>query len=113
MTFVTVKDKYEVVIPAKIRRQLGINPGDRLDARIERGHLTYVPKTGDDKVIPAKPAERRDYFKRLRDEAPSWLKETWKSSKHNGTDKLTMRQIDREIAVVRRKRASNKSKKSE
>ncbi|MEI6545985.1 MAG: AbrB/MazE/SpoVT family DNA-binding domain-containing protein [Burkholderiales bacterium] len=35
MTAVTVSDKGQVVIPAGIRKQLGITPGSRLDFRIE------------------------------------------------------------------------------
>ena len=36
--------------------------------------------------------------------APQWLKEIQASAKRNGVDKLTMRQIDAEIAKARRER---------
>jgi hypothetical protein len=50
-------------------------------------------------------AERERFLKKLRDKAPAWLKEIWASSKRRGTDRLTMREIDAEIAAVRRERA--------
>jgi hypothetical protein len=34
--------------------------------------------------------------------APDWLKKIWAESKRKGTNKLSMRQIDAEIAAVRR-----------
>jgi AbrB family looped-hinge helix DNA binding protein len=101
MAIVTVKNKYQVVIPQAIREKLGISRGDMLEAKVERGRLTYTPKTVIDR-IPAK-AERVRFFKQLRDEAPAWLKETWAASKRRGTDKLTMHEINAEISAVRRR----------
>ena len=43
--------------------------------------------------------------------APDWLKSAWATSQKNGTDKLTMREIDREIAEVRSAASRRKSKK--
>jgi bifunctional DNA-binding transcriptional regulator/antitoxin component of YhaV-PrlF toxin-antitoxin module len=34
-----------VVIPQAIREKLGISHGDVLEAKVERGRLTYTPKT--------------------------------------------------------------------
>ena len=45
MSLVTVKNKFQVVIPLDIREQLGIKQGDILEAKVERGKLTYIPKT--------------------------------------------------------------------
>lgn len=45
----------------------------------------------------------------LRNEAPTWLRELWAVSKRNGTDKLTMRQINAEISIVRRELARRTS----
>jgi hypothetical protein len=33
-----------------------------------------------------KPAERERFFKKLREDAPAWLKETWGASKRRRTD---------------------------
>ena len=93
-----------MIIPQAIRRKLGISRGDVLEAKVERGRLTYTPKAVVG-PIPADKAGRARFFKQLRGEAPAWLKEGWAASRHNGTDKLTMRQIDAEVAAVRRQRA--------
>lgn len=104
MAIVTVKNKFQVVIPLAIREKLGISRGDVLEARVERGRLTYTPKAVIDR-IPAGKAERERFFKKLSEEAPAWLKEIGAASRRRGTDKLTMRQIDVEVAAVRRQRA--------
>src|SRR5438034_431196 len=80
MAIVTVKNKYQVVIPQAIREKLGIVRGDVLEAKVERSRLTYTPKTVIDR-IPVDKTERERFFKQLRDEAPDWLKETWVASK--------------------------------
>ncbi|HYW44192.1 MAG TPA: AbrB/MazE/SpoVT family DNA-binding domain-containing protein [Bryobacteraceae bacterium] len=108
MAAVTVKDKYRVVIPRAIREKLGISRGDVLEAKAERGRLTYTPKAVIDRIPPGKAARER-FFKKLRDEAPDWLKETWAASKRRGTDKLTMREINAEVSAVRRRRAKKNS----
>ena len=65
--------------------------------------ITNTPKIVIDR-IPAGKAARERFFKKLREDAPAWLKETWAASKRRGTDKLTMREINAEIAAVRRAR---------
>jgi AbrB family looped-hinge helix DNA binding protein len=104
MAIVTVKNKYQVVIPQALREELGISRGDVLEVRVERGRLTYTPKTVIDR-IPVGKSERARFLKKLQDEAPTWLKEQWAASKRRGTDKLTMRQINEEVAAARRERA--------
>lgn len=104
MSLVTVKNRYQVVIPQAIRQQLGINPGDILEAKVEHGQLTYTPKAVVG-IIPGGKSARAQFFKELRAQAPAWLKETWAASKRRGTDRLTMREIDAEVAAVRRNRA--------
>jgi AbrB family looped-hinge helix DNA binding protein len=104
MAIVTVKNKYQIVIPQAVRKQLGINRSDVLEAKVERGKLTYTRKSVIDRVIPAGRSERARFFKQLMDEAPEWLKAIQEASTRRGTDKLTMRQIDAEIAAVRRAR---------
>ena len=104
MAIVTVKNKYQVVIPQAVRKQLGIKRGDLLEAKVERGKLTYTPKTAVDRVIPAGKAERARFFRQLMDEAPGWLKSIQGASRRRGTGTLTMRQIDAEISAARRQR---------
>jgi len=102
MAIVTVKSKYQIVIPRAVRKELGIETGDLLEARVERGKLTYTRKTVLDR-IPTNRSDRERFFKQLRAEAPAWLKELWSESQRAGLDKLTLREIDAEIAAVRRK----------
>lgn len=52
----TVSTKGQVVVPRKIRRKLGLQPGDSLEARIEGQHIVLTPH----KVRPRKPRIIRD-----------------------------------------------------
>jgi len=40
----TVSTKGQVVVPARIRRKLGLQPGDSLEARIEGQHIVLTPR---------------------------------------------------------------------
>ncbi|MBI4903308.1 MAG: AbrB/MazE/SpoVT family DNA-binding domain-containing protein [Acidobacteria bacterium] len=95
MSIVTVKDKYQVVIPQSVRQQLGINRGDMLEAKVERGKLVYTPKVLIDRLREIAPT-------------PPALKAIQEDAKRKGTDKLTMRQIDAEVAAVRRRSRKKK-----
>ena len=92
--------------PQALREKLGISRGDVLEARVERGRITYTPKAVVDR-IPAGKIERERFFRQLREQAPGWLKETWTASRRRGTDKITTRQINSEISAVRRRRTKN------
>ena len=51
MSIVTVKNKYQVVIPRSVREQAGIRVGDLLEARVERGKITFSPKSVVDRAV--------------------------------------------------------------
>ena len=51
METVTVSEKYQVVIPEKIRKRAGIKPGDKMVAITKHGIIQYVP------VLPLKETE--------------------------------------------------------
>jgi AbrB family looped-hinge helix DNA binding protein len=51
MSIVTVKNKYQVVIPQEVRNKIGISVGDLLEARVERGKITFSPKSVVDRAI--------------------------------------------------------------
>jgi AbrB family looped-hinge helix DNA binding protein len=51
MALVSVKNKYQVVIPRNVRKKIGLNVGDLLDARVERGMITFTPKSVVDRGI--------------------------------------------------------------
>lgn len=95
MSIVTVKDKYQVVIPQDVRRQLSINRGDLLEAKVERGKITFTPKVLVDRlraIAPPDPA-----IVAIREDA-----------RRKGTDKLTMREINAEVAAVCRQARKKK-----
>ena len=43
MTTLTVSSKYQIVIPARMRESLGIQPGEKLHAIEYRGRIELVP----------------------------------------------------------------------
>ena len=45
MSIIKVKTKGQVTLPTAIREQAGLNVGDLLEAKIERGRITLTPKT--------------------------------------------------------------------
>ena len=66
MTIVTVKNKYQVVLPQNLREQVGIQVGDLLEAKVERGRITFTPKSLVDRGI----AESLDDFRQGRTYGP-------------------------------------------
>ncbi len=57
MPIVKVKSKYQITIPTDLRKQFNIGVGDLLDAAIERGKITYSPKSIIDKRLAQSIAE--------------------------------------------------------
>ncbi len=51
MAIVTVKNKYQVVIPQEIRKHLPVSIGDLLEARVENGKITLTPKALIDREL--------------------------------------------------------------
>ena len=45
MEIVTVKTKFQIVIPQHIREQVHIEIGDLLEAGVEGGKITFTPKS--------------------------------------------------------------------
>jgi AbrB family looped-hinge helix DNA binding protein len=66
MDTVAVKTKFQIVIPQRIRKQVGVDVGDLLEARVERGKITYTPK----KLIDRDLAEGLDDLKHGRTHGP-------------------------------------------
>jgi AbrB family looped-hinge helix DNA binding protein len=66
MQLVTVKTKYQIVIPRAIREQAGVGIGDLLEAKLEKGKITFSPKTVLDRHL----AEGLDDLKRGRTHGP-------------------------------------------
>jgi AbrB family looped-hinge helix DNA binding protein len=53
MSLVSVKNKFQVVIPQEVRERIGIQVGDVLEAKVERGKITFTPRTALDPDIAA------------------------------------------------------------
>jgi AbrB family looped-hinge helix DNA binding protein len=51
MPVVTVKPKYQVTIPASLRKQAGVAVGDLLEAKVEGKKITLTPKTLIDREL--------------------------------------------------------------
>jgi AbrB family looped-hinge helix DNA binding protein len=51
MAIVTVKNKYQVVIPQHVRKQIGVEIGDVFEASVEKGKITFTPKSVVDRAI--------------------------------------------------------------
>ena len=57
MPIVTVKNKYQVVIPMVLRKQIGVDIGDLMEARVERGKITFTHQTLFDRELAESVAE--------------------------------------------------------
>lgn len=57
MALVTVKNKYQVVIPQRLREQVGIAIGDVLEAKAKNGKIVFEPKSIVDRGIAESIAE--------------------------------------------------------
>ena len=51
MSIVRVKTKYQVTLPTAVRERAGVNIGDVLEARVEKGKITLTPKTTIDREL--------------------------------------------------------------
>ncbi len=51
MSLVTIKNKYQIVIPAKVRREVSLRVGDFLEASVTDGKITLAPQTLLDREV--------------------------------------------------------------
>jgi bifunctional DNA-binding transcriptional regulator/antitoxin component of YhaV-PrlF toxin-antitoxin module len=82
MSIVRVKNKYQVVIPESVREEIGVEIGDVLEAKVERGKITFTPKSIVDRI-------------------PQVVKDVRAQAKREGVNKISMEEIDVEVAAVR------------
>jgi AbrB family looped-hinge helix DNA binding protein len=66
MDIVTVKNKFQIVIPQHVRAQVHIEIGDILEAGVENGKITFTPKSLVDRHL----AEGLEDAKRGRTHGP-------------------------------------------
>lgn len=84
MPLVSVKNKFQVVIPQKVREKIGLQVGDLLEATVERGKITFTPKSVLDRAI----AESFEDFKAGRSYGPFRTHEDLMSSLRGESAKL-------------------------
>ena len=51
MAIVAVKNKYQVVIPLRVRQEIGVAIGDALEAKAVKGKIVFEPKSIVDRGI--------------------------------------------------------------
>ena len=66
MSIVKVKTKGQVTLPSATRERVGLNIGDLLEAKVERGKITLTPKT----LVDRRLAEGLDDIKKGRVHGP-------------------------------------------
>lgn len=66
MDIVAVKNKFQIVIPQHIRKQVPVEIGDLLEASVEDGKITFTPKSLIDRHL----AEGLEDAKRGRTHGP-------------------------------------------
>ena len=95
MSIVRVKNKYQVVIPESIRDQIGVEIGDILEVKAERGKITLTPKSIVNRIREIAPI-------------PKALREMQETAQRTGANKLTMKEINAEIAAYRQEQKEKK-----
>ena len=87
MAIVTVKNKYQVVIPQRVREEIGLDVGDLLEARAEGGRIVFEPKSIVDRGI----AESMAQFQAGRGHGPFETHKEFVKALHQKTKKATGR----------------------
>lgn len=91
MSLVRVQRKGAVTLPSQLRNRLGLNEGDLVEVKLQ-GTATIVIK-------PQLVIDRSKNTELL-----AALRAVQEDAKRKGLDKLTMREINAEVAAVRRQR---------
>jgi bifunctional DNA-binding transcriptional regulator/antitoxin component of YhaV-PrlF toxin-antitoxin module len=89
---VTLKDKFQILVPPSLQRQAGFKLGDQIEFRASRGIITIVPKS----------AQETPLIKAFR--------ATHQEANRQGLDKMTMKQINAEIAAHRKEKRKQQPK---
>jgi AbrB family looped-hinge helix DNA binding protein len=94
MPFVKLKSKGQMTLPIDIRQQLGLDKGDILEAKVQKGKIVLTPKEVMDRG-------REVAFERMEAQAARVAKQL----KQEGlTQKDLQRMIDKEAEAVRAER---------
>ncbi len=96
MALVSVKNKYQVVIPRKVREKIRLHVGDLLEASVERGKITFTPKALVDRGIRESLAD----FKEGRAYGPFETHRKLVTSLHKETAKLRPKKRSRKSPQI-------------
>jgi bifunctional DNA-binding transcriptional regulator/antitoxin component of YhaV-PrlF toxin-antitoxin module len=88
---VKVKTKYQVTLPTALREQVGVSVGDVLEAKVERGKITFTPKS----IIDRDLAESLEDFKNGRTYGPFNSAEEMIRSLHQHASKARTRKTSK------------------
>jgi hypothetical protein len=80
--------------------------GQIMSRAVEHNDRFLVERNGEPAVLILSVT---DYVKTFAP-PPDWLEKSWESAKRHGLDKLTMQDVDAEIAASRRGRRARKAK---
>lgn len=96
MALVTVKPKFQVTIPAKLRRQTDLREGDLLEVALTKDGILLRPKAIVDRALAA-------------DRIESSFKQATPNSRDAGrTEEEIIEDVDKEVAKARAARRGNK-----
>jgi AbrB family looped-hinge helix DNA binding protein len=84
MSLVKVKTKGQVTIPTTLRKQAGLNIGDFLEAKLERGKITLTPKS----IIDSRLEQALEDIRHGRSHGPFTIKEFEKFLDRNKIAKI-------------------------
>jgi bifunctional DNA-binding transcriptional regulator/antitoxin component of YhaV-PrlF toxin-antitoxin module len=87
VSLVRIKTKYQVTIPNDLRKRMGVRIGDFLEAKVERGKITFAPRTVVDRGI----AESLEEFRKGLSYGPFDTAEKMLASLHRNVKKLRAR----------------------
>ncbi len=73
MPTTTVSSRYQITLPAEVRKALGIKPGDRLEVEVEGGRI----------VLRLARPPIRDLLKKLQGESPEAIREVGEATGHD------------------------------
>lgn len=105
---IKLQRKGQMVIPRSLREQVGVSEGTLLEvAVVEGGRLLITPQVTLDRAIAADPKKSRKQLIQALSAAVEGIRQ---EAKESGLAKLTLRQINAEVAASRRSRTKKRAK---
>jgi AbrB family looped-hinge helix DNA binding protein len=107
-TLIKLQRKGQMVIPRSLREQVGVSEGTLMEvAVVEGGRFLITPQVTLDRAIVADPKKSRKQLMQALSAAVEGIRQ---EAKENDLAKLTMKQINAEVAASRRNQAKKRAK---